>query len=318
MFFKSLYNIRKNDLTIAVTTPPLLPFAVALACKITRSKCILRIEDVYPETLVATGIARPRTIFVRLLAYFNKCLYKNVDHITVLGRDMKHLITKSIDSRITADYTTIVPNWADLDLVVPKEKNCNQLISELELNEKFVVQCAGNMGRAQAIEDIFSAAEMLKEKTKIHFIFIGAGVKREWMKNEVTEKQLNNITILEKRPRSDQSNFLNACDIAVVSLVSGMKGAAVPSRLYNIMAAGKPIVAIVENGSEVSLVIEEEQIGWVTLPGRPNALADSILDAYSDSNRLQQMGSRARLVAEYKYTYNQSVESYCELIRNCL
>jgi glycosyltransferase involved in cell wall biosynthesis len=93
-----------------------------------------------------------------------------------------------------------------------------------------------------------------------------------------------------------------------------MKGAAVPSRLYNIMAAGKPVIAIAEHDSEVSLVINEEEIGWVTPPDAPNELVEVILDAYSNPIKLQQMGSRARLAVENKYTYSKGIESYCKLI----
>jgi colanic acid biosynthesis glycosyl transferase WcaI len=314
IFFKSLLRISKQDLVIVVTTPPSLPFVIAVACKLVQAKCILRIEDIYPETLIATGITESKSILARLMSSLNCWLYRGVDHITVLGRDMKQLVERKLDHNLKVDQITIVPNWTDLDLVAPMHKINNSLINELGLINKFVVQCAGNMGHAQGIENMFVAAEMLQTQPDIHFLFIGAGVKKEWMEKTVQDKHLKNITILGQRPRADQQNFLNACDIAIVSLISGMKGAAVPSRLYNIMAAGKPIIAIAEHDSEVSFVIKEEEIGWVTPPGEPNKLAEAILDAYSNSIKLEQMGARARLAVESKYTYNKGIESYRNLI----
>jgi glycosyltransferase involved in cell wall biosynthesis len=205
-----------------------------------------------------------------------------------------------------------------LDFITPELKSRNSLIHELGLVNKFVVQCSGNMGRAQGIENIFMAADLLRDRLDIHFLFIGAGVKKGWMEKTVKDKLLKNITILGQRPRIDQPNFLNACDVAIVSLISGMKGAAVPSRLYNIMAAGKPIVAITEEDSEVSLVINEEQIGWVVPPDESEKLAEIILMAHSNPEQLKQRGLRARSVVENKYTYSKGIEGYHRVIGNLL
>lgn len=316
IFITSLSKIRKQDLAIVVTTPPSLPFVLAIACKLVHAKCILRIEDVYPETLIAAGITGSKSILARLLSIANMWLYNSVDHITVLGRDMKKLVTEKLGRNLGDNYLTIIPNWADLDLITPEIKNYNSLINELGLVNKFVIQCSGNMGRAQGIENIFMAAESLQDRLDIHFLFIGAGVKKGWMEKTVKDKQLKNITVLEQRPRIDQPNFLNACDIAIVSLISGMKGAAVPSRLYNIMAAGKPIIAITEEDSEVSLVINEEQIGWVVPPDESEKLVEIILMAYSNPEQLKQRGLRARLIVENKYTYSKGIESYHKVIEN--
>lgn len=318
IFFKSLSKISRGDLVIVVTTPPSLPFFIFVACKLVGAKCILRIEDIYPETLTATGVVGQKSALARLMTFFNRWLYRRVDHITVLGRDMKQLVEERINNSSKEDKITIVPNWTDLDLVTPIPRDKNRLMRELDLADKFVVQCAGNMGHAQGVENMFGAAEILREKNNIHFLFIGEGVKKEWMERTVQNKQLKNITILGQRPRADQPNFLNACDVSIVSLVHGMKGAAVPSRLYNIMAAGKPVIAVSEEGSEVSFAVREEQMGWVSPPGNSDRLAQVILDACSDPERLKQMGLRARSAAENKYTHDKGIEIYRGIIEKLL
>lgn len=316
IFFKSLLKISRGDLVIVVTTPPSLPFFILAACKLVGAKCILRIEDIYPETLTATGVVGQKSALARVMTFLNRWLYRGMDHITVLGRDMRQLVEERINNISKESKVTIVPNWTDLDLVAPIPRDKNRLISELGLADKFIVQCAGNMGHAQGIENMFNTAEILREKNGIHFLFIGEGVKKEWMERTVHDKQLKNITILGQRPRSDQPNFLNACDVSIVSLVSGMKGAAVPSRLYNIMAAGKPVIAVSEEGSEVALVVCEEEIGWVSPPGDADRLAQVILDAYSGPERLRQMGLRARLAVKRKYTYEKGIGIYRTIIES--
>jgi colanic acid biosynthesis glycosyl transferase WcaI len=111
-----------------------------------------------------------------------------------------------------------------------------------------------------------------------------------------------NITLLPPRPRSEQNEFLNACDVAILSLVPGMLGLAVPSRTYNLMAAGKPIIALVSGCSEVAMVVREEGIGWVVEPGQVEKVVQALQTASKDMRQLSEMGARARQAAEVEYS----------------
>jgi len=313
LFLKALSRVRKSDVVIAVTNPPLLPFLVAIACRFRSARYVLRVDDVYPEALTATGLARPESIVVQILARMTRRLYRSVDLLVVMGRDMERLARQKLGG--TTRQISVIPNWADVALVTPVPKADPALLHELGLVDKFVVQCAGNMGRAQGVENMLRAAGLLKEEKDIHFLFIGAGAKRRWMENEVSDKHLSNVTLLDQRPRSDQPNFLNACDIAMASLLPGMTGAGVPSRMYNIMAAGKPIIAIAGPDSELSLVVQEERIGWVVPPDQPEKLMEVILEAKAHPEALCLMGKRARGIAEAKYSPDRIISTYSELLR---
>jgi len=314
LFLRALQRIRRSDVVIVVTNPPLLPFVIATACRLRGAKCILRVDDVYPEALTATGLARPGSIAVRALSWMTKRLYQRVDQIVVLGRDMEQLARGKLGR--SAQRIAVIPNWADVNLVAPTAKTNSVLLHELGLTDKFIVQCAGNMGRVQGVETMLKAAELMTDEENVHFLFIGAGAERRWMESEVQRKQLHNVTLLDQRPRSDQPNFLNACDVAMVSLLPGMTGAGVPSRLYNIMAAGKPVIAITSPDSEVSLVVQEEQIGWGVPPDQPEKLAEVIRKAKVDPEALPMMGKRARAVAEAKYSPDRIISTYSELIKD--
>jgi glycosyltransferase involved in cell wall biosynthesis len=145
-------------------------------------------------------------------------------------------------------------------------------------------------------------------------LFIGSGAKRSWLEQTVRKNNLANVTILPNRPRSDQPNFLNACDIAVVSLVPGMTGVSVPSRMYNIMAAGKPIIAVTDDDSELALVVQEEHIGWVAPPGQPDRIVGAIVEARACPQRLTEMGARARLAVETRYSPEKAIKAYQALV----
>ena len=118
--------------------------------------------------------------------------------------------------------------------------------------------------------------------------------------------------------RSKQQNFLNACDIGLLTLLPGMTGAGVPSRLYNIMSAGKPIIAITGHGSESEFVIREEGIGWFVEAGDPKKLVDAILEAQSNPEKLLYMGTLARSVAVKKYSRGKVINEYCKFIDSML
>jgi len=309
IFGRALRRFRRGDTVLVVTSPPLLPFLVRIACAVRGARCLLRVDDVYPEVFVAAGNMAPRSLAVKVLVGLNKRLYRSMERIVVLGRDMEALARAKAGPRFSKKII-VIPNYADLDLVRPEPKASNPLLKELGLTGKFVVHNAGNVGRAQAIETMIGAAERLRDRGDIHFLFIGAGAKRGWMESEVRAKALTNVTLLGERPRTEQNVFLNACDITMVSLRSGMAGAGVPSRMYNVMAAGKPILAVVEDHSELARVVREEDIGWVVSPDDSARVAEAVVRAALDPQTVAAMGFRARKAVEAKYHPGRSLTEY--------
>jgi glycosyltransferase involved in cell wall biosynthesis len=311
IMFNAIGRIRAGDCVLVVTNPPLLPLVVALACFIRRAKCILIIHDVYPDVLIAAGVLNNGSPLAEMVAHVMRALYRRMDRIVVLGRDMEMLIHSKVP-----DHGRIIhiPNWADLGLVKPLPRSENNLLNELGLAGKFVVQYSGNIGRTHGIEYLVQCAEQMSDETQLHFLFIGFGGGKAWLKRAVEDRGLKNVSVLDYRTRSELSFSLNACDIAIISLAKGMAGVSVPSRMYNVMAAGKPIIAVTDTSSELALAIRDEDVGWVVEPGNMAALKAAIFDAQGDLDRLNQMGLRARRAAETKYTFEQANASYISLV----
>jgi len=304
IFFKALWLIGRQDIVLVVTNPPLLPFLASLVCKLKGAQCILLVHDVYPEVAVAARILKPDSLAVNVTARLTAWLYGSVDHIIVLGRDMKARALQKMGQK-GAEKISIIPNWADLSLIAPTAKSENSLLQELGLTQKFVIQYAGNMGYLHNIECIIESAEYLKDQPDIHFLFLGGGTKKQWLEETVAKKQLHNVTLLPNLPRSEQNTFLNAADLAVMSFVPGMLGVSVPSRTYNILAAGKPMIVLMEAEAEVSLLLQEEAIGWVLPPGQGKLLAETIRQIYEERSIVARMGLRAREIAETQYSFAQ-------------
>lgn len=308
ILLKGLAKFRNGDLILVVTTPPSLPFVAALSALFRGAHYVLLIHDNYPEILFAVSKSHERSWLATILNYCNRWLYKNAAKIIVVGRDMESLIktkTQGLDIPIA-----VIQNWAELETVRPTPRGSNELLKELGLEEKFVFLYAGNMGYPNDIETILSSAAQLKDENHIHFIFLGSGVKEPTLRLLVRELNLENVSILPPKPRSEQVIFLNACDVALVSLVKKMRGVSMPSRTYNIMAAGKPILALTEEDSELAIVINEDNIGWHAPAGDVDVLTDLIRQIVSYPKDLIEMGSRARQSALDKYSLETALNKY--------
>lgn len=313
-FFRAVAQFKRGDRVMVVTTPPSLPFIVAAACRLRGAKFLLLIHDNYPEILIAVKKAEPGSSLVRLMNWMNRRLYKGASRIIVVGRDMLHLVAGKMDG--DASRIVTIPNWAELEQVDPRPRVQNALLAELKLSDKFVLLYAGNMGYPNDLESIMWCARELLPREEFHFLFIGAGVKKKWLEATIKKDGLSNVTILPPRPRSDQTNFLNACDIAVISFVDQMLGVSMPSRTYNTLAAGKPIIGIADADSELAMVIREEEAGWVVPPGEAEKLLDTIIEAEASKSELALMGARAREAAERKYSLTQAVKDYLAVFKD--
>lgn len=314
IFWKALAQFRRGDIVIAVTNPPLLPYLIAIACRVRGARFVLLVHDVYPDVLTRLGILSSRSITVRLLNRASGWLYNSADRIVVLGRDMRELVAAKLS--VGLERVVIAPNWGDTSGIHPQLRSANALLKKLKLDECFVVQYCGNIGRTHGIEDLLDAAELLSSDADLHWMLIGWGAKKKWAIQEKQARSLENLTILDHLPPEEFCDALNACDVAVISFSRGMCGISVPSRMYNVLAAGRPLLAVCEENSELAAVVREEEIGWVVPPGHPELIVSTLRGAKANPDCLRAMGERARKAAERKYTRAAVLPVYRTLIES--
>lgn len=303
MFITAFFRIRRGDLIIAVTNPPSVPILTAILSFLLRVPYSLVVHDVYPDIIAACGLTSRKSFSYRVLKRINRLVLQRAEQISCIGRDMlEHLLL--VRGMGPGDGVQVIPLWADCREIRPLPKASNPLLLELGLTGKLVVLYAGNMGHPHGIETLAAVVKILESDEDIHFIFMGSGPKQKIL-DEMVKLGSRNLIVLPPRPRSEQSEFLNACDVSILSLVPGMLGLAVPSRTYNLMAAGKPIIALVSGHSETARVVLEEGIGWVVEPGVEFGAVEKtvqvIRSAKASRQLLLAMGARARRAAETKY-----------------
>jgi glycosyltransferase involved in cell wall biosynthesis len=311
MLFAALWRIRRNDLVLVVTNPPTLPFVIMLACLLKRAKCIVRVDDVFPDNLHAFDVYSNQTLIYKLFDGAMKWLLKRADAMVVLGRGMQALVASKTDAN---KEIRVITNWADVDQIEPDPEAGKAFLAEHGLTGKLVLQWAGNMGYPHEVETLLDAMVKLAGETDVHFLYIGAGAKRPWLEEQAASKGLKNVTFVGLLPRSQQHAFLNGCDIGLTSLVAGMTSIAVPSRAYNILCAGKPILAVGEPEGEISQLLAEKDVGWVIPPGDSDKIVTVVRQLLADRSALANMSVRARQLAETEYSSAYIIDRYADMI----
>lgn len=309
LFYKILRKVKRGDELLVVTNPAFLLLLMPVIKKLKGVGYKILVHDIFPENLIAIGRLSVNSVVAIWLQKWFDYAYSQADVCIVIGRDMEKVIQSKTGQ---FDKTVLITNWSETQLVKPADRDNTSIIKELGLTDKFVLQFAGNLGHSQGIRNLVDAIKIVNN-SEIYFLFIGAGAQEHLIKELIIENRLHNVSLLGYRSRESQIDFLNACDVAIVTLSAGMFGLGVPSKAYNIMAAGKPMLVIADYDSEISLCVKEHQIGWVIPPDEPALLAKRIEDIYRwHRNNLCGL-SNPRLVAEQQYSKEIVLEKFDNL-----
>ena len=199
-----------------------------------------------------------------------------------------------------------IPNWANDEIVATP--------AHAPETRPFVVQYSGNMGVTHGIETLIESACLLLHDDSIRIELIGWGLKLPLVATEIRKRGLRNVTLLPAAPRAQLGEQLARCDVALIIMVPGASGASVPCRLYNIMAAGRPVIVAADADSEIASVVRDNRLGWVVAPAAPEQLASAIREACLQPEQLKAMGDRARELAHRLYRFERAAVAYQDVI----
>jgi glycosyltransferase involved in cell wall biosynthesis len=310
MAYQILKRIKKGDDVWLVTNPAFLVPIAAIFAKIKGFKLTILVHDVFPENLVPINLLKPQSIIYRTLKYIFKRAYASVNRIIVCGRDMGLLFEQKLG---TNEKIVIIENWADIDTVYPNFEIQQSIYEDLGLTNKIVFQYAGNIGRCQGLEELLDIIALCSNPA-LHFVFIGEGALKSALIAKTESHKITNVSFMNSFHRSQQNLFLNACDVAIVSLYDAMLGLGVPSKSYNIMAAGKPILYLGNKNGEIGLVVEENKIGWQF----ESSQTHEILAFFNQFNKsfIGEKGVNARVSAEQRFAKHHILSKYEQLTKH--
>ena len=278
--------------------------------KIKGQRYIFLIHDIYPDIAIKLGYLKENSPIVKLWNKINRLILKDADTIVVLGNYMKKVIEKKTRDK---EKIEVIPNWADENFIKPLEKKNNWFSKKYGLEDKFVVLYSGNIGLFQRLETIIEAAERLTDKNII-FLFIGDGGKKEKLKELVNEKNLKNIKFLPYQPLEVLPYSLTSSDVSIITLEKGAEGLGVPSKTYNIMASGRPILALVGENCEIAEIIKESNCGFRCNQDDVDKAVKILSSLYEKQEQLKIMGERARRYFESHFTRSQITKEYFNLL----
>ena len=302
-------TLRRPDVVIALTDPPIVGLAALLAARRAAARFVFLCQDVFPE------VARLLEDFHNeamnaALDRVNRFLLRRADAVIAIGETMRRRL---IDEKGAKPETVaVIHNWADCALLRP-DVDAQAFARTHGLSGRFVVMHAGNIGLSQNLDIVLAAAEELRDHDAIRFVFIGDGARRAALELAARNRGLDNILFLPYQPRGDMSSSYAAADVFLISLKEGLAGYIVPSKLYSILAAGKPYVAAVEAASEVAEITNRYGCGVVVAPGDGKELAVRILGLYGDPSMLIRLGQRARQ-AGLMFDRPRQVSAYASLL----
>jgi glycosyltransferase involved in cell wall biosynthesis len=301
---------RRPDVILVETDPPLLPLLGVILGRWHRCRSICYLQDLYPEVGLALGKLRPG-LMTRLLYWATQVGLRGSDHIIVLGEDMR---AKVVGRGITAKKTTVVPNWADTNLIYPRPRTTdpwdratptmngsNGIIAETCQDDALVVMYSGNLGLSQNLDQLLEVARDLRH-LPIRFVVVGEGAAKAQLLARATAWNLANVRFFSYQAKEKLGESLSAADVHFIPLRRGLAGAIVPSKLYGILAAGVPFIAAVEHSSEIARVATQTGAGLVIPPDSASDLAASLRWCLDNRALLPAMGRRGRRAAELLFS----------------
>ena len=316
-FIGTLWMVLKeqgNYPVVLVTNPPFIGLVGLIYKILKRRSYILIIHDLYPDIAVNLGYIRNDSLVAQVWEKINKWIYRAASFIVVLGRDVQNRIKDKLPAK-QHRKVKFIPNWADPELIFPIDQSRNPFINELGLNGKFLVQYSGNMGLTHDMETIVEAAQKLRHDESIHFVFIGGGGKLAKIKKMILDYGLKNVTFLPYQPRKSLKFSLCSSHVSLISLERGAEGLSVPSKLYGIMASGRPIIAIMPENTEVAFTLKEFKCGIVTPPKDILSLVKATTWLKNNESERKAMGLRAHTAFSKNFTIQRCAEQYYCLLK---
>lgn len=305
----TLARLPRQDVIVAMTTPPLIAAAAAALKGPKRSRLVYWVQDLYPDVAVAFGALRPRSAATRLMTAASRAVMRKADRVVVLGEAMGE---RCVASGADPARVAIIPNWADDRAVRPVEHDQNSLRATVAQSARTVVMYSGNMGLAHDVTTLLDAARVLKGRLDISFVFIGDGVKRREV--EAASHELPNLRLAPYQPRERLSESLSAGDLHLIGLSPQIEGLIEPSKLYGIMAVARPALFAGPPGSEVARTIVRHDCGRVLRNGDSAGLAAAIVALADDPEGRAAMGSRGRTALETAYGRRVATARFKELL----
>lgn len=314
------FKAGKQDYIFSISQPPILGGLLGTFGKwVKHAKYIYNIQDFNPEQTMAVKYSKSKLI-TNLMMFFDKFSCRKSDLIITVGRDLVETVNNRFSNK-KVPRTVLINNWIDEKEIYPLEDNdkkVQEFKKKYNLENKFIIMYSGNIGLYYDLENIFKVIEKIQPGTKtanneeVVFAFIGDGTVLNKLKEYKEEKNMENVIFIPYQDKKDLIYSLNAANVHWCINAKGIKGVSCPSKYYGIAAVAKPILGVLEENTEIRLLIEETNGGLVSSPEDYNSIEKNInwFIENANSEELKSMGKRSRKYLEENLTKDISISKY--------
>lgn len=312
-FLASAFSVgvreEKPDVVLCMTDPPIIANVALGVARRFKVPLVVVSQDVFPEIAVQLGrLEQPLAIALlrRMIGYY----LRRADRVVAIGETMRERLEAK---GAPPDRITVIPNWTDTKSIVPKPRD-NDWAHEHGFGGRFVVMHSGNVGHAQDLDALIRASTFLRDLDDLAVAIIGVGARHAALIDLARRIDADAVRFLPFQEREIISESLSAADIHYVGLARGLAGYVVPSRLYGILAAGRPVLVSADPESETAKLVQEVGCGVVVPPGRADLVAATIRDVHAGRHDLAEMGARGREYVAREADRSVAVRRYAELL----
>ena len=309
IFFFGGISLGKQNVILTYSPPLPLGISAYLLGKIKKAPFIFNVQDIFPQSVIDLGLLKSKFL-ITISELMEKFIYKKAHYITVHSEGNRENI---ISKNVNPEKVVTIHNWVDTDLIKPVKTQDNNFRGKNNLKDKFVVSFAGTMGFAQGLEIVVNCAELLKSYKNILFLLVGDGIKKDGLINKAEDMQLNNIKFLPVQSKKVYPFILYTSDICLVTLDKKVLTPAVPAKLLNIMASGRPVVASMNLKGDAPKIIKSAECGYCIDADDVKGFSEAILKLYDNPTLREDMGKNGRSYAVKYFSRQVCVRKYEKL-----
>lgn len=304
-------KLDKFDYIYSISQPPILGGTLGVIGKFLKGgKFIYNIQDFNPEQTMAVGYSKNKLI-LNLAMFLDKWNCKKSDKVIVVGRDMQETLNERFKNKKVPN-NVFINNWIDEKEVHPivSHEEIDNFKCKYGLNDKFIIMYSGNIGLYYDLENIIKVIGKFKDRDDLIFAFVGDGSVKEKIEKYSIQNNLNNVKFIPYQPKEKLKYSLNSADVHWVVNAKGIKGVSVPSKLYGVMAVGKPVLGVLDNGSEARLILEESNCGVCSEPSDYKMIENNINYIINNKEKIKSLGMNGREYLENYLSKNKSIDKY--------
>lgn len=304
---------KKYDVAFVDSTPPIQGLKMPLIKWLKRKPTIYNVQDIFPDSLVGTGLTHEGSLIWKIGRIVEKITYRYADKIIVISEDFKkNIMAKGVPE----DKIVVIYNWVDQNKVVDMPREENKLFDVYGLDRsKFYITYNGNIGLTQNMDMLLDVAkELQKVYEDIHFVLVGNGAYLDEVKRKVADQQLENVHLLPFQPYEDISHVFSLGDASLVISKPGVGANSVPSKTWSIMSASRPVLANFDE-NELKTIIENNHCGIFTKAGDKDAFKESILTLYNHRELCKEYGHNGRKFVLDNLTREVGTQKYVDVIK---